>query len=126
MRVLIVDDSPAMRGFVRRVFLIAGFEDLEFLEAGNGEQALALLRQEPADLILTDIHMPTMDGEEFLRRLSKDGDLNSIPVLVVSTDATNQRLEHMLSLGARGYLKKPFYPETLCEEIDRVMGDRHV
>lgn len=121
-RVLIVDDSPAMRAFVRRVLDLSGFELEECREASNGEEALNLLRTEKVHAILTDINMPTMDGEEFLRRLAEDDRLRSIPAVVISTDATGKRIERMKALGARGYVAKPFRPEDLRAEIERSLG----
>jgi two-component system chemotaxis response regulator CheY len=120
-RVLIVDDSPAMRAFVRRVMQLSGIE-AECFDAANGEEALCLLRTQWMDAILTDINMPGVDGEEFLRRLSGDELLSSIPVTVISTDATENRMSRMFSLGARGYIAKPFRPEELREELERTLG----
>jgi len=121
-RVLIVDDSPAMRTFVRRVIYLSGFELSDCFEASNGAEALQVLRSEWVDAILTDINMPEMDGEEFLQRLSRDEMLHSIPAIVISTDATSHRIACMTSLGARGYVTKPFLPETLRAELERVLG----
>src|SRR5574338_1188109 len=114
-RLLIVDDSPVMRSFVKRVITISGFPVGEIVEAANGEEALAKLRQQPADLVLIDINMPVMDGEELIRRMKADTPLQRIPIVVVSTDATHHRVETLLHLGARGYLVKPFPPERLSE-----------
>ena len=124
--VLIVDDSPAMRSFVRRVLSLSLLEVGRCIEAGNGREALDLLRKEPVDVVLTDINMPTMDGEQFVRCLDADNSLRRIPVLVVSTDRTENRVRQMLTLGAKGYVTKPFLPETLREEIERVLGRDHV
>jgi two-component system chemotaxis response regulator CheY len=121
-RVLIVDDSPAMRSFIRRVMTVSGFECSVCLEAGNGQEALNLLSREWVDLILTDINMPHMNGEEFVRHLEADDCLRSIPVLVVSTDSTGQRIRQMLAMGAKGYLPKPFTPESLRTELERLLG----
>ena len=121
-RVLIVDDSPAMRTFVRRVIAMSVFEMSSCFEASNGGEALELLRHEWVDAILTDINMPEMDGQEFLRRLSEDEMLRSIPAIVISTDATMHRIAVMTSLGARGYVTKPFLPETLRAELERTLG----
>jgi two-component system chemotaxis response regulator CheY len=120
--VLIVDDSPVMRSFIRRVMTLSGFDVGECLEASNGEEALAKLQQTPVDVILTDINMPKMNGEELLKRLEKDGVLRSVPTLVISTDATKDRILRMISLGAEGYMTKPFSPETLRGELERVLG----
>src|SRR5579859_1466529 len=124
-RVLIVDDSPVMRSFIRRVLALSGFEVGECMEAGNGQEALEQLAAGRVDVILTDINMPGMNGEELLRKLGADGVLNTIPALVISTDATKERILRMLSLGAEGYMSKPFTPETLREELERVLGERN-
>ena len=121
-RVLIVDDSPAMRTFVRRVIEASGFELSLCFEASDGWEALDLLRSEWVDAILTDINMPRMDGQEFLRRLAEDELLRSISAIVISTDATAHRIASMAELGARGYVTKPFLPETLRAELERTLG----
>jgi len=121
-RVLIVDDSPSMRAFIKRVMTLSGLEVSAHLEAGDGQEAIELLNREWVDVILTDINMPRMNGEEFVRKLSESGLLKTVPVVVVSTDATDARREHLTALGARGYLTKPFLPEALREEIERVTG----
>ena len=122
LRVLIVDDSPAMRHMIRRTMMLSGIECGSCLEAADGAAALALLHREPVDLILTDINMPAMTGEELLERIEADHLLRHIPALVISTDATTFRIERMLSLGAQGYIAKPFSPETLRAEIERILG----
>jgi two-component system chemotaxis response regulator CheY len=121
-RVLITDDSPAMRSLVRRIIVLSGFELSDCLEASNGEEALAILRNEWVDVVLTDINMPIVDGEEFLCRLKSDEMLRSIPVIVISTDATKNRISRLLALGACGYVTKPFLPETLRVELERTLG----
>jgi two-component system chemotaxis response regulator CheY len=121
-RILIVDDSPVMRMFARRVIRLSGFELSACLEASNGREALDLLRGEGVDVILTDINMPEMDGEEFLLQLAQDRKLRAIPVIVISTDATVKRIGRMIELGARGYVTKPFVPEALRAELERTLG----
>jgi len=120
-RVLIVDDSRSMRAFVRRVIDLSGFEVESCLNAANGSEALALLNQQPVDIILTDINMPEMNGEDFVRQLEQRDELRSIPVVVISTDATENRIRRMLDLGAKGYVVKPFSPEALRTELERVL-----
>jgi two-component system chemotaxis response regulator CheY len=73
-------------------------------------------------VVLTDINMPNMDGEEFVLKLGERSLLPLLTVIVVSTDATEQRIQHLHALGARGYLAKPFTPEALRAEIERAMG----
>jgi two-component system chemotaxis response regulator CheY len=101
---------------------LSGFPFDVCLEAADGADALQLLGDHWVDVILTDINMPRMNGEEFVRRLEQDELLRAIPVVVVSTDSTDSRMHQMRSLGAKGYVKKPFHPETLRDELDRVLG----
>ena len=124
-RILIVDDSPAMRAFVRRVIGLSGFDASLCLEAANGKEALDVMAKEWVDAILTDINMPVMDGEELLGRLASDDLLRSVPAIVISTDATEQRIARLLALGARGYVTKPFAPEDLRAELERTLGEVH-
>jgi two-component system chemotaxis response regulator CheY len=119
--VLIVDDSPAMRRFVRRVLELTGIEVGKCLEANNGQEALDVLRLEWVDIVLTDINMPLMDGEELLRALKSDSALQSIPVLVLSTDRSESRVRQMLELGAGGYVGKPFLPGDLGGEMTKLL-----
>ncbi|MCC7496804.1 MAG: response regulator [Bryobacterales bacterium] len=119
--VLIVDDSPAMRAFIRRVLELSGVVMSECYQAADGGEALAVLRRSPVDLVLTDINMPGINGEELVKLIHADEQLNSIPVVVVSTDATEQRVAALLRLGARGYVTKPFHPETLRADLEKVM-----
>jgi two-component system, chemotaxis family, chemotaxis protein CheY len=120
--VLIVDDSPAMRRFVRRVLELTGIKLGKCLEANNGQEALDLLRLEWVDIVLTDINMPLMDGEELLRALKADDALQQIPVLVLSTDRSESRVRQMLALGAGGYVGKPFLPGELGGEMTKLLA----
>ena len=106
----------------RRVIELSGFELSACFEAGDGAEALDILQNEWVDAILTDINMPGMDGEELLRRLAADELLCGIPAIVVSTDATENRIARLMALGARGYVTKPFRPETLRAELERTLG----
>jgi two-component system, chemotaxis family, chemotaxis protein CheY len=125
LHILIVDDSPAMRSFIRRVVRLSGIEVDQYFEAGNGAEALEQLAANPVDAVLTDINMPVMDGEEFVRKMRESEPTRSTPVIVISTDATINRIHTMQALGATGYLQKPFGPEQLRNELDRVLGVSH-
>jgi two-component system chemotaxis response regulator CheY len=121
--VLIVDDSPSMRKVIRRVLMLSGFDVGTCLEAGDGLEALKLLEQEWMDVVITDINMPNMNGEELIETLRADPLKSSLPILVVSTDRSNERLKKMLSLGARGYVTKPFMPHTLGSAMAEIVGE---
>ena len=122
-RLLIVDDSPVMRSFVKRSIQIAGLQVDQWLEAGHGREALEKLGAGPVDLVLTDINMPVLDGEGLLRAMREDERLRRVPVVVVSTDGTELRMARLLELGALGYLRKPFAPERLCLLLEQVFPD---
>jgi two-component system, chemotaxis family, chemotaxis protein CheY len=121
LTILIVDDSPVMRSFIRRVVAMTGLE-ATIREASDGEGALEIVAAEPIDLVLSDINMPRMNGVELVRRLEAHESWKRIPVIVVSTDSSTVRVSDMLALGARGYVQKPFQPEALRAEIERVVG----
>jgi len=121
-RVLIVDDSPVMRAFVRRVLDVSGLDVGAVFEACDGVEALELLDREWVDVVLTDINMPNMDGEEFVAHLLERNSSAPVPVIVISTDGTVARMEHLRALGVRGYLAKPFLPEALRLEVEKVVG----
>ncbi len=120
--ILIVDDSPAMRRVVRRVVDLSGFEIEKYLEAGDGNEALKVLHAEHVDLIVTDINMPVMDGEQLLLSVRSDESLAGIPVLVVSTDQSATRVQDMMAHGANGYISKPFMPSTISEQMYKLLG----
>ena len=101
--VLLVDDSPSMRKVIRRVLTLSGFRcRCTCLEAGDGLEALQVLEDAWIDVVITDINMPNMNGEELVVKMSEDPMRSYIPVLVVSTDRSDERLARMMALGARG------------------------
>lgn len=121
LSLLVVDDSPIMRAFIRRVLTLSGIPEHEVAEAGDGEAALRLLERQRIDVVLSDINMPRMNGSELIRAMRSSPALREIPVIVISTDSTEQRVKSMRAQGARGYLSKPFPPEALRAEIERVL-----
>ena len=122
-RVLVVDDAATVRLYHTKLLGDAGFG---VAEAANGLEAVEAALATTFDLFVVDVNMPKMNGEEFLRRLESEGLARSVPTLVISTDATKARILRMLSLGAEGYMTKPFSPEALREELERVLGAKHV
>jgi two-component system chemotaxis response regulator CheY len=119
---MIVDDSPAMRAFIVRVIWLSGLDVGVCMEASNGQEALDMLHANWTDLVLTDVNMPVMNGEQFVRCMGEDEMLRTIPVVVVSTDGSENRVQKMMALGAKGYVKKPFSPELLRQTIEQVLG----
>ncbi len=121
--VLIVDDSRSMRRVIRKVLDLSGFQVGECLEAGDGKEALDLLESHWVDLILSDIHMPVMDGFGLIRALRSNGSWSDLPVVFITTESNEDRLQEAMALGARGYIRKPFQPEEIRSLLCHVMGE---
>ncbi len=119
--VLIVDDSAVMRAMITRVVKLSGVPLGAFYEAGDGEEGLRRLREHWVDLVLLDVNMPVMNGEQMLRRLRADPETASLPVIVVSTESSETRVNALEELGV-SFVHKPFAPETLRDIILRVTG----
>ncbi|MGA9354644.1 MAG: response regulator [Terriglobales bacterium] len=122
IRALIVDDSSVMRKIVERSLRQAGVELSKVLEAGNGAEALAVLGNESVDLILCDINMPVMDGLEFVKQLPTVANAKGVPVVMITTEGSEQHVVQALSAGARGYIRKPFTPDQVKEHVLPVVG----
>jgi len=120
--VLIVDDSPILRMAIRKVVRLSGIEDDRIHEAGNGREALDVLETVWIDLVLLDLNMPVMDGEQFAQELRRRPDLKDVAVVIVSTEANKDRLQRLRDLGIVDSLHKPFEPEDLCKLISKVLG----
>ena len=121
--ILIVDDSKTMRQVIKKTLSLSGLRVGECLEAGNGREALEVLSNSWVDLILSDIHMPVMDGFGLLQALREDENWRDLPVVMITTEANEQRLQEAMSLGAKGYIRKPFTPESIRSFLSRIMGD---
>jgi two-component system chemotaxis response regulator CheY len=122
LSVLIVDDSAVMRSFIKRILDVCGVEVAVCHQAADGRAALGVLDEHRVDLIFSDINMPVMDGEQLAQELLSRRCIPATPLLVVSTDSTEPRVNRMMELGARGYLRKPFTPEAMREAIDNALA----
>jgi two-component system chemotaxis response regulator CheY len=114
---LIVDDSSVMRKIVERSLRQAGIELSEVMEAGSGVEALAALQNKKPDLILSDINMPAMNGLEFVKKLQDVAGMKDVPVVMITTEASEAHVVEALSYGAKGYIRKPFTPEQVKEHV---------
>jgi two-component system, chemotaxis family, chemotaxis protein CheY len=117
VRALIVDDSSVMRKIVERCLRQAGLDALVVLEAGNGLEALDLLRTAKVDLVLTDINMPSMDGLELVRQIQVQGLARGVPVVMITTESSEEHVKEAIQAGARGYIRKPFTAEQVKERV---------
>jgi len=123
--ILIVDDSSSMRAVIKKIVAISGFKMDQCYEAGNGREALDVLSKNWVDAIITDINMPQMNGLELLDRLRADELLREIPVIVVSTEGSQERIEAVMVKGAKSFIKKPFLPEEIRRQLYDMLGVKH-
>ena len=117
IRTLIVDDSSVMRKIVERALRQAGLDSLLVHEAGSGTEGLELLRAKQVDLILSDINMPSMDGLEFLRQLRAQNLAPGVPVVMITTESSEEHVKQAILAGAQGYIRKPFTAEQVKERV---------
>jgi two-component system chemotaxis response regulator CheY len=121
--ILIVDDSKTIRSVIKKTLDIAGVPVGDLYEAENGKEALDVMNSNWIDLIFADINMPVMNGIEMVKKMSEDNTLEKTPVIIVSTEGSKTRIDDLLELGVRAYLRKPINPEALRKIVREVMGD---
>jgi two-component system, chemotaxis family, chemotaxis protein CheY len=115
--VLIVDDSSTIRLIVRRCREQGELGIADVWEAGNGEEALDILAKRPVDVVLTDINMPKMDGFQLLAAMKRDERRKTIPVLMITTQAAASAVLDAVQKGASGYIRKPFTPVQIRNQL---------
>lgn len=116
-RIVIADDSGTARMMICRCLEIIGLADAEFAEAENGKEGLKLVKQEPADLLISDLNMPVMDGESLLRWVKASPKLVDLPVLIITSAGNQAKMDKLLEMGAFGVLNKPINPAMLSEAL---------
>jgi len=122
-KILIVDDSGTARMFIRRCLEIAGCQGAEFNEAGNGKEALAVLKEKQIDFVVADLNMPVLDGKMMLKWIKSSPKLHEIPVTII-TSANNPAIEtELLAMGAFAVLSKPISPPVLIESLGTLMQE---
>jgi len=120
--VLIVDDSRSMRSVIKKIIAISGFSMDQCYEAVNGKQAMEILAREQVDIILSDLNMPEMNGLEMLEALKLDRRLQRIPVIIISTEGSDEKRKTVLEMGAKQFIGKPFSPEYVRKVLYEVIG----
>ncbi len=121
--ILIVDDSLPMRSVIKRTLKTAGYGSAQFHEAGNGKEALAIMKNGWIDIVITDYNMPVMNGMELIKAIKGDELLKDIPIVVISTESNDAKIKEFTDLGAAGYITKPFTPETIRDLLINILGE---
>ncbi len=120
LKILAVDDSPTMRRIIINTLKRAGFSDV--IEATDGQDALAKMKVDKVNFVITDWNMPEMDGLSFVTTLRGMDEYKSLPILMVTTRSVKDDIMEALKAGVNNYIVKPFTPETLKEKIEQVLA----
>ena len=115
---LTVDDSPSVRKLVKFTLKAKGYE---VGSAGDGLEALDLLKQEVFDAIILDINMPRMNGLEFLRTIKAEDQFAGVPVIMLTTEGQDEDKDKAVALGATAYMVKPFKPTQLLALLEKIL-----
>ena len=121
LNILIVDDSAVMRSMVIRTLKMSGLPLGSIHQASDGQEGLKVLDGNWVDLLLVDLNMPVMTGEEMIDRLRAQPETADLPILVISTEGSQTRIEAIRSKGA-SFIHKPFTPEDLGNTIRELTG----
>lgn len=122
MRILIVDDSSAMRAYVRGALEEDDALQAEVEEAPSGFEALRLLPRQDFDVLVVDINMPNINGLELISFVRKSDQHRDTPVLIISTEASTRDRERAMNLGADSYLAKPFTCDALRQAVQALIS----
>jgi two-component system chemotaxis response regulator CheY len=122
VNVLVVDDSGVMRSMIVKTLRLSGLQLGEIYQAADGREGLDTLGEHWIDLIIVDINMPVMNGEEMIDRMRENSEYNDTPVVVVSTEGSETRVERLRDKGAR-FIHKPFTPEMIRDTVKDLLGD---
>lgn len=122
LKALVVDDSRIMRNMVIRALNRSKLAEFEFVEAGDGAEALALFDKEPIDIALVDWNMPNMTGIEFVRQIRAKGNTGHIPLVMVTSEKSMGKIEEALdSAGANAFICKPFTDEEVEQKLRKLV-----
>ena len=119
LKFLIVDDFSTMRRIVRGLLKEMGCNNAD--EAEDGAAALAMLKAQKFDFVVSDINMPNMNGFDLLKAIKADDTLKHIPVLMVTAEARKEDIVMAAQSGAAGYIVKPFTKATLEEKVQKIL-----
>jgi two-component system chemotaxis response regulator CheY len=121
--ILIVDDSETMRLMLERTLHMTRLPMDEIIKAENGRNALAVLKERWVDLVMTDLNMPEMTGDELIDNIKNDSALKNLPIVVISTEGNETVIQELHDKGIQGYLRKPFTPEHVRDLIINTIGE---
>lgn len=121
INILIVDDSSVMRTMIIKTLRMSGLSLGDVYGASNGAEGLEVLSRQWTDLVILDINMPVMNGEDMMIRMKKNPEIRDIPVIVISTEGSKTRIENLVKMGAI-FIRKPFTPEVIRDAVNQILG----
>jgi two-component system chemotaxis response regulator CheY len=121
LNVLIVDDSSVMRAMIIKTIRMSGLDLGDVYQAGNGKEGLDAARENWVDLVVADINMPVMNGEEMIDQMKADPELSALPTIVISTEGSATRIQRLEKKGVT-FIHKPFTPEIIRDAIQELTG----
>jgi len=116
--VLVVDDFASVRFYHAYLLRQAGFQ---CIEARNGAEAFEKLRQQRVDLIMLDLIMPKMGGEEFIRQIRALPEHAAVPLLIITSESVEEKIRPLAGTGKIGFATKPIVPNTLIESVRKLL-----
>lgn len=122
INILIVDDSPVMRKVIEKTVELYRYDDTQVFEADNGVEGLKILDEQNIDLLLVDINMPIMDGEQMLKEVQNKSEQKNLPILIISAESNEERIDELDKYSAV-FIHKPFTPEKLIQKLDKHIDD---
>lgn len=120
LKILAVDDSPTMRRIILNTLKRAGYPDV--IEASDGKDAMAKMKVEDINFVITDWNMPEMDGLTFVTTLRSMPEFKDLPILMVTTRSVKEDIVEAMKAGVNSYIVKPFTPDTLKSKIDQILA----
>ena len=117
--ILVVDDSETVRQVLQMTLANAGFD---VVEAEDGVDALSKLSGAQVDMLITDLNMPKMDGLELIKRVREEGSHRFTPIVMLTTESSEEKKLAGREAGASGWIVKPFKPEQLLKVVKMVLG----
>lgn len=121
LKILVVDDLLQARRVIKKLLTKIGFEDV--CEADGVEKALWVVKEQPVDLIISDLNLKDGTGLELIQKLRAEQANSFIPVIIVTSDADRNDIVQGANMGVSGFLLKPFNKDLLLEKIEKALGD---
>jgi two-component system, chemotaxis family, chemotaxis protein CheY len=117
-KILIVDDSSSVRTVARMALREKGYD---VVEAGNGQEALKVLQGDRCHLVISDVNMPVMDGITLLKEIKANPNYKFTPVIMLTTEAGEDKKQEGRAAGAKAWITKPFQPQLLVDAVAKLI-----